>query len=120
MVTIRGARHDAEPIGAIAPPEPLVRAFEARLEAEGQRGVDALVFALDASHALQLYLDYRRQDWSAGNSRVSILEFSRWELTGSQTRLREEMDMGVTGVAGQSPSGQWRIYPPNHERAGGY
>lgn len=100
---------NAERIGTFAPIEPLVRSFEVRIEVEGLDGVDALIFALDETHALQLYLDHKGEGWSAKDNRVTVREFSRWTLTGSQTRLREEMDLGVFGVAGWSPEHGWRI-----------
>lgn len=111
---------NAERIGSVAPPEPLVRSFEARVEVGGNAGVDALVFAHDAAQAMQLYMAHKGVDWFALGHAVTITEFSRWTLTGTQTQLREDMDMGSIGIAGQSPDGGWHIYPPDHERAGGY
>ncbi|MFM6828837.1 MAG: hypothetical protein ACKOVA_00655 [Novosphingobium sp.] len=109
---------NSERIGAIAPVEPLVRSFEARIEVEGFGGVDALVFARDANHALELYLVYR--GGNEAGTQITIREFSRWTLTGGHTRLREEMDMGTFGVAGWTPETGWKIYPPDHDLAGGY
>lgn len=111
---------NAERIGSIAPPEPLVRSFEACIEVEGLAGVDALVFAHDAAQATQHYMAHKGAEWFAEGYSVTITEFSRWTLTGKYTQLREDMDMGSVGIAGQSQDGAWRIYPPEHERAGGY
>lgn len=111
---------NSERIGAIAPVEPLVRSFEARIKAEGLEGVDALVFTLDVNHALELYLAYRGEVRVPSDTPIVIREFSRWTLTGGHTRLREEMDVGTFGVAGWAPVTGWKIYPPDHDLAGGY
>lgn len=69
---------------------------------------------------MQHYMAHKGAEWFAEGYCVTITEFSRWTLTGKYSQLREDMDMGTIGIAGQSPDGEWKIYPPEHERAGGY
>lgn len=105
-------------IGAIAPPEPLVRCYEVRVEKEGLEGVEVMVFAHDPEHTLRLYCEWHETFFGAIDHPYEIREFSRWTLTGDQTVLRDQMDTGCVGIAGWSPTRGWSIYPPDHEMAG--
>ncbi len=108
----------AAQIGAIAAPEPAVRAYEVRVEKEHLGGVEVMVFAEDPEQAIQLYREWHETFYGELNYPYEIKPFSRWTLTGDQTVLREQMDMGCVGIAAGSPVRGWSIYPPDHEMAG--
>lgn len=108
----------AAQIGAVAPVEPAVRCYEVRVEKEHIQGVEVIVFAYDQEHALQLYQQWHLTFYGACNHPHLLSTFSRWTLTGDQTVLREQMDMGCVGIAGWSPVRGWSIYPADHEMAG--
>lgn len=110
--------HEQMNVGAIAPIEPRVRAFEIKSQIEDMEGVEVMVFAFSPEDAAQMYLDYRETFFGPVEHPFTINEFSRWLLTGGQTHLRDLMEMGVTGIAGWSPASGWGIFPPTHELAG--
>lgn len=101
-------------MGSIAPFEPLVQSFGVRVEKEGMTGLEVMLFARSIEEAIQLYLDWH----GPVHHPYTIRPFSRWTLTGEQTTLREEMDLGMVGVAGWSSEGGYHIYPVDHELAG--
>lgn len=99
-------------LGRIAPPEPVVRCFTVRIEHKGITGVDALVFARTPEQAESIYLQHMRQYKPKRYKSLAVEEFSRWRLLGDQTILREQMDMGMEGIAHRSGQFGWSIYPP--------
>jgi hypothetical protein len=100
-----------EPLGLPAPPEPDVRCYVVAGEDCGQ----LYVFAETLERAIATYdlwsLD--RNGWQGEYDRIH--EISRWLLTGPKITLREEMDEGLTGVAGVCEDGFWRIFPADYD-----
>lgn len=106
-------------MGGIAPLEPLVQCFQVRVEKEGLKGPEAMIFARSEADAFQFYIDWHEEQVGPINHPYTLSQFSRWALTGEQTILRKEMDLGMVGIAGWSSTGGYHIYPFDHELAGG-
>lgn len=100
--------------GKISPYEPDVRYYLVEAEA----GDDAQVFARDMDEALRLYDIWYRDAYGYHAADCTVRAVSRELLTGDQATLREDMDRGLTGIAGWTLAGGWKIYPPDHELAG--
>jgi len=108
----------AERVGAIAPVEPRVRSFEVRVQMDDRWNLAVMVFAESIEEAVQLYIDHCELNGGRVDHAYRVTEFSRWQLGGERRVLREQMDLGMTGVAGWSSERGWAIYPPGHELAG--
>lgn len=105
-------------IGGIAPAEPLVQCYQVRVEKEGLRGPEVMLFARSEADAYQLYIDWHEEQIGLVGHSYTISPFSRWTLAGEQITLRKEMDLGMVGIAGWSSTGGYHIYPFDHELAG--
>jgi hypothetical protein len=97
-------------LGAIAPPEPEVRSFAVNDGAE-----ETLVFARDLERARELFSTWNALTYGDDGEGAIIEEFSRWLLHGPRATLREDMDLGLTGVGEVAEDGFWHIYPADHE-----
>ena len=103
------APHEVQ-LGALGPPATLVKCFEEDDEAEVR--VD---FAHTSEHACELFTEWNRlADGDDGES-ATVTEMSRWLLRGPQVTLREDMDVGLTGVGAVCEDGFWHIFPADYE-----
>ncbi len=107
-----------KPTGRLAPIEPIVGAYSVHVDKPLLDGVEVVVFAQNATQALQLYLDWHETFHGKVKHHYTITPFSHWLLVGGQTVLRELMDIGHVGVAGWTPVTGWSIYPADHPLAG--
>ena len=46
---------------------------------------------------------------------ATVEEMSPWLLRGPQVTLREDMDIGLTGVGSVCEDGFWHIFPADYE-----
>lgn len=99
------------PDRAIVPNEPTVRSFSVTTEFDASHGTEVMIFARDVSDALAMYLIYWEKFYGASRHPYVIEEFSRSTLTGDMEILRKQMESGVTGFAGWSPTKGWSIDP---------
>ena len=103
------APHEVQ-LGALGPPATLMKCFEVDDEAEVM-----LVFARTSEHARELFTVWNRLAYGDDGKSATIEEMSPWLLRGPQVTLREDMDMGLTGVGAVCEDGFWRIFPADHE-----
>ena len=103
------APHEVQ-LGALGPPATLVKCFEVDDEAEVM-----LVFARTSEHARELFTVWNRLAYGDDGESATIEEMSPWLLRGPQVTLREDMDVGLTGVGSVCEDGFWRIFPADYE-----
>lgn len=114
----KASRPSEKPTGRLAPIEPIVGAYSVHVDKPLLDGVEVIIFAQNATQALQLYLDWHETWHGKVMHHYTITPFSHWLLVSDQTMLRELMDIGHIGVAGWSPTKGWSIYPFDHPLAG--
>jgi len=96
---------------------PFVSGIECYVFVHGDADDRILVFAHDQDHANELFSAWHEAAFGRPFEHVLFKWVSRWLLTDDQVTLREEMDIGMTGIAGWSPMTGWHIYAPDHEMA---
>lgn len=101
-------------LGRLAPPDTPVRYYVF----ESDDGDDAEVFAVSGEDALLIYYAYHEAAFARRPSKVTFKERSRFTLLDGRAALRDDMDAGLTGVAGWTLTEGWRVYPPEHALAG--
>ena len=97
-------------LGALGPAATVVKCFEVDDEAEVM-----LVFARTSEHARELFTVWNRLAYGDDGESATIEEMSPWLLRGPQVTLREDMDMGLTGVGAVCEDGFWHIFPADYE-----
>lgn len=97
-------------LGALGPAATLVKCFEVDDEAEVM-----LVFALTSEHARELFTEWNRLANGDDGEAATVTEMSRWLLRGPQVTLREDMDVGLTGLGSVCEDGFWHIFPADYE-----
>ena len=97
-------------LGALGPAATLVKCFEVDDEAEVM-----VVFAHSSEHARALFQEWNRLAYGDGGENATVAEMSPWLLRGPQVTLREDMDVGLTGVGSVCEDGFWRIFPADYE-----
>ena len=97
-------------LGALGPPATLVKCFEVDDEAEVR-----MVFAHSSDHARELFTVWNRLAYGDDGVNATVEEMSPWLLRGPQVTLREDMDMGLTGVGSVCEDGFWHIFPADYE-----
>ena len=97
-------------MGYVAPPPCEVRCYVVDDDAD-----ETLVFAHSMDLARAIYIEWCKEAYGDGGDEESIEEISRWLLPGPMATLREDMDVGLTGVGSICEDGFWRIFPANHE-----
>ena len=103
-----------DPVGAIAPFEPIVHYYVVETADDGDQ---TEVFAYSIEDAIQTYIDYYETAKKRDHPYM-FTERSRWLLQGDKLTLRKEMDRGFVGIAGWDAKEGWHIYPFDHEMAG--
>ena len=97
-------------LGALGPATTLVKCFEVDDEAEVM-----FVFAHTIEHARELFDVWNRLAYGDGGENATVEGMSPWLLRGPQVTLREDMDVGLTGVGSVCEDGFWRIFPADYE-----
>ena len=97
-------------LGALGPPETLVKCFEVDDEAEVR-----MVFAHSSDHARELFTVWNRLAYGDDGENATVEEMSPWLLKGPQVTLREDMEIGMTGVGDVCEDGFWHIFPAIYE-----
>ena len=97
-------------LGALGPAATLVKCFEVDDEAEV-----VVVFAHTSDHARELFGEWNRLAYGDSGENATVEEMSPWLLRGPQVTLREDMDVGLTGVGSVCEDGFWRIVPADYE-----
>ena len=97
-------------LGALGPATTLVKCFEVDDEADVM-----LVFAHTSEHARELFDVWNRLAYGDGGENATVEGMSPWLLRGPQVTLREDMDVGLTGVGSVCEDGFWRIFPADYE-----
>ena len=97
-------------LGALGPAATVVKCFEVDDEAEVM-----LVFARTSEHARELFTVWNRLAYGDDGESATIEEMSPWLLRGPQVTLREDMDVGLTGVGSVCEDGFWHVFPADHE-----
>ena len=102
---------DADPRGAIAPPEPPVDCFVF----DDGAGELVYVFAETQERAHATHVLWNLDSHGEPGEFQRIQTLSRWLLTGPKRTMREQMDLGLTGVGRECEDGFWRIFPADAE-----
>lgn len=103
------APHEVQ-LGALGPPATLVKCFEVDDEADVR-----IVFAHSADHARELFTVWSRLAYGDDGESATLEEVSPWLLRGPQVTLREDMDIGLTGVGAVCEDGFWHVFPADYE-----
>jgi hypothetical protein len=102
-------------VGDIAP---LVSRIECFIFVRRESDDQFLVFAEDRDQANEIFQAWHEAKFGRPFEHVLFKEMSRWLLVDEQLTLREEMDIGMVGIAGWSQADGWHLYPPDHALAG--
>lgn len=97
-------------LGALGPATTLVKCFEVDDEADVM-----FVFAHTIEHARELFTVWNRLANGDDGENATIEEMSPWLLRGPQVTLREDMDIGLTGVGAVCEDGFWHVFPADYE-----
>lgn len=100
---IRPADGDAP--GVIAPLVPAVKYYAWNSEDIGE----VLVFAETRHDADKIYDEFHRDQTGWEDDFPDVKEMSRWLLTGPKVTLREDMDVGLTGIGRECEDGSYEV-----------
>ena len=97
-------------LGALGTATTLVKCFEVDDEADVM-----LVFAHTMELARELFTVWNRLAYGDDGENATVEEMSPWLLRGPQVTLREDMDIGLTGVGAVCEDGFWHVFPADYE-----
>jgi hypothetical protein len=95
------------PLGLLATPPGPIECY--RFEATEEQ--KPMVFAETHEEAVTIFCWRYEIEWGEEPGWFLVRKLSRWDLVGDLATLRDDMDAGISGIAGKDENGHWRIMP---------